>query len=82
MGVLADFGVSASIDPEQNAIHAFKRIQLRAASIRYASPEAILLVRAKKSDQMELDGSPSDVFAFGSTLFEALTRKGTWTSRS
>ena len=78
MGVLADFGVSASINPEQNPVYAFKRIQLRAASIRYASPEAVALVRAPKGVQRDLDGPPSDVYSLGSLLYEMMTRRANW----
>ena len=72
--VLADFGISQVFSNKSLLVAAFVPIAVNALSIKYAAPEAIARLRTRRPLASEY--LPFlDVYSYGITLFELLTRK-------
>jgi serine/threonine protein kinase len=78
IAVLADFGVCRILNANELAVQAFKSVNVNAASIAYASPEALLRLFTHKRETRPQVWKAGDVYSFGVIVFELLSRRNAW----
>lgn len=81
--VLGDFGVCQIIDPSQLRVKAFRVSGIMGASVSYAAPEIIQLLKSDTGARMEGNiMKAGDVFALAVMIQQCLVRRTPWWRKS
>jgi WD40 repeat protein/tRNA A-37 threonylcarbamoyl transferase component Bud32 len=77
--VLTDFGITQILSDSIIDAKAFKYINVRGVSVRYAAPEAFLRFRKKKYLSNAIEIMAGDLYSLATIVYEMLTKRSPWT---
>lgn len=76
--IISDLGISRILDPKEMKVGAFQVSNIKGASLAYASPDLLHVLRQKMDDQNSKFWTSRDVYAITITMFEAIARRHPW----
>lgn len=71
--ILTDFGMAQIYNTQASLVHEFKVVQLRGASMAYASPEAMIRLKFNITPQSFNELVQSDVYSYSVIIYQVLT---------
>lgn len=78
--VITDLGISRIAEQGILKVKEFKTVNIRGASVRYASPESLHIVRDDLADHRSvLELKSSDVYSIACIIFHCINKHSPWT---